>query len=350
MGTVSFRATLVGAAVVLAIMLSKFIIAQDGDAPPKPKTSPVNVAADLVDKITKAAPAKATVKPAAKRKLLACTRSVGFHHDTIPVCAKMLEIMGNKTGAWETVITDDLNAFEPENLKEFDGVFFCVTTGPIFGDGPPDKVGVRFTRLRKSLADFVASGKGLGGNHGATDACYNWPEYGQMMGAYFTEHPFGKIVVKNDDPASPVNAAFKEKGFPIQDEMYVFGPKPQQNAVQNYSREKMHILLSIDVPESKLPNKGPRADQDYAISWIKPYEKGRVFYCSFGHDNNVYTLAPILQHFQDGVQYLLGDLKADDSPSVKTSDKPIEKPKDKPVEKPKDKPKDKPADKSKDKK
>ena len=241
----------------------------------------------MVDKITKAAPEKATAKPAAKRKLLACTHSVGYQHDTIPICAKMLEIMGTKTGAWETVISEDMEAFEPENLKQFDGVFFCVTTGPIFGDGPADKVGERITKLRKSLLEFVASGKGVGGNHGATDSCYNWPEYGEMMGAYFTEHPFGKIVVKNDDPASPVNAAFKEKGSPIQDEMYVFGPKPQQNAKQNYSREKMHVLLSIDVAESKLPDKNHARDKDYAISWIKPYEKGRVFYCSFGHERHI---------------------------------------------------------------
>ena len=192
----------------------------------------------------------------------------------------------------------------------------------------------------------------MGGNHGATDANYNWPEYGQMMGAFFSEHPFGKIVVKIDDPDSPINAAFKGKGFPISDEMYVFGPKTKAKE-QPYSREKLHVLLSINVPESKLPNKGPRDDQDYAISWIKPFQKGRVFYCSFGHDRQIYTNPMILQHFQDGVQYLLGDLKADDSPSVKPGDKPkTDTPaKEEPAkDKPKDKPaKDKPAKPAKDK-
>ena len=92
-----FRAALVCAAAVLALMVSMSVTAQDKDAPPKPKTTPVNVPKDLVDKITKAAPEKATAKPAAKRNLLAFTRSVGFRHDSIPVSAKMLEIMGEKT-------------------------------------------------------------------------------------------------------------------------------------------------------------------------------------------------------------------------------------------------------------
>ena len=288
--------------------------------PATPKIVQINLPNALVDKITKAAPEKATAKPAAKRKLLAFTRSVAFRHDSIPVCAKMLEIMGNKTGAWETTISDDLDMFEPENLKQFDGVFFCVTTGEIFGDGNPDKMmsedAPKYARLRKSLLNFVASGKGVGGNHSATDTCYTWPEYGQMMGAYFTGHPWGKVVVKIDDPDSPLNTGFGREDFDINTEMLVFGPKPPRALDQPYSRAKLHVLLSIDVEASKLPTKGFRPDQDYAISWIKPYGDGRVFYCSFGHDRDIYTNAQILRHFQDGVQYLLGDLKADDSPSA----------------------------------
>jgi type 1 glutamine amidotransferase len=286
----------------------------------QPKVLKINLPKDQIDKITKALPEKATAVPTAKRKLLACTRSVGFQHGTIPTCAKMLEMMGDKTGAWETVISDDLAMFEAENLKQFDAVFFCVTTGPIFGEGDLSKRGAegeRLLRLRKNLVDFVAGGKGLGGNHGATDANYQWAEYGDMMGAYFSEHPFGDIVVKNDDPKSPINAAFKGEGFPFRDEMYVFGPRTQAKT-QPYSREKMRVLLSIDMEKStKLPNKGPRPDQDYAISWIKDYQKGRVFYCSFGHDTQIYFNPAVLQHFQDGVQFILGDLKADTTPSAK---------------------------------
>ena len=182
---VSGASMVLGFAVLLAAAMAADPAKPAGPAkaadPAKPKVSKVEIGKDLLDKITKAAPEKATAAPAAKpKKLLACTRSVGFTHDSIPVCAKALEIIGTKTGAWETVISDDLGWFEPENLKDFDGVFFCVTTGEIFGNGPTEKMGnkeegAKYARLRKSLLDFVASGKGVGGTHGATDACHTCP-------------------------------------------------------------------------------------------------------------------------------------------------------------------------------
>ena len=126
--------------------------------------------------------------------------------------------------------------------------------------------------------------------------------------------------MKIDDPASPINAVFKGQGFDIKDEIYVFRPP--------YSREKLHVLLSIDYDKSKEVQKTvakmlldkkakPRADDDYAISWIHQYGQGRVFYCSLGHVHETYWNPAILAHYLAGVQYALGDLPADATPSVK---------------------------------
>jgi type 1 glutamine amidotransferase len=137
-----------------------------------------------------------------------------------------------------------------------------------------------------------------------------------MMGGFFAGHPFGKIKVRNDDPKSPINAAFKGEGFDIQDEMYTFR--------EPYSREKQRVLLSIDIstlqddPAKPGCKKGEnRQDHDYAISWIREQGKGRVFYCSFGHQHQIWWTPTILQHYLDGMQYSLGDLTADATPSVK---------------------------------
>ncbi len=139
-----------------------------------------------------------------------------------------------------------------------------------------------------------------------------------MMGGYFQGHPFYDIVVKNDDPKSPINAAFKGEGFAIRDEMYTFR--------EPYSRQKLHLLLSIDMAKTKLADdpakpgfkKGEnRPDHDYAISWLKEQGRGRVFYCSFGHEHNIFWKTPILQHYLAGLQYALGDLQADATPSVR---------------------------------
>jgi len=281
---------------------------------------------EVIQKITAAAPEKATAQPQKARKILVYGKTTGgFYHDVIPIGAKAMEILGKKAGAWETVISDDPSNFEPEKLAQFDAVVMMSTTGEAFEVSRDDarkltgQAKETNDRLRKSLLDFVKSGKGIIGSHAATDYSYDWPEYGEMMGGYFQGHPFYDIAVKIDDPKSPINAAFKGQGFTITDEMYTFRDP--------YSREKLHILLSIDLPNSvKIPadanrpgfKKGEnRNDHDYAISWIREYGKGRVFYCSFGHQHQILWNPAILQHYLDGIQYALGDLKADATPTDK---------------------------------
>jgi len=257
-------------------------------------------------------PEKPAGAPAKPHKVLVYTATSGYKHDSIPLAAHAILLLGQKSGAWETLISNDRHMFEPETLAQFDAVMMVSTTGSLFGD--PDKTVNE--RLRKSLLDFVASGKGLAGCHAATDCSYDWKEYGAMMGGFFAGHPFGKVSVRNEDPRSPLNAAFKGENFDFQDEMYTFR--------EPYSREKLHILLSIDI--AKLPDdpakpgfklKENRADHDYAISWIHEYGKGRVFYCSFGHQHHVWYTPFLLQYFQAGLQYVLGDLQADATPSAK---------------------------------
>lgn len=275
---------------------------------------------EVVKKIQEAAPAKAAVQPARPRKLLVMTLTKGFYHDVIPIGAKAMEIIGAKTGAWETVITEDPMMFVPEKLAQFDAVMMMNTTGELFD--VPDKA-MRDV-LKKSLVDFVKGGKGLAGSHAATDTFYQFPEYGQMIGGYFNGHPFYEIAVKNEDPDHPINAAFKGKGFEIRDEMYTFRAP--------YSRENLRILLSIDLANSRKIENDParpgfkkgenRDDHDYAISWIREYGQGRVFYCSFGHFHDVFWNPAILKHYLDGIQYAIGDLKADATPSARRGGSP----------------------------
>jgi hypothetical protein len=268
--------------------------------------------AEELAKTVAALPEKAPGAPARPHKVLVYTATSGFKHDSIPLGARTILLLGRQSGAWETLISNDRHMFEPETLAQFDAVMMVSTTGSLFGD--PDKIVNE--RLRKSLLDFVASGKGLAGSHAATDCSYDWKDYGALMGGYFAGHPFGKITVRNEDPRSPLNAAFKGEGFDFQDEMYTFR--------EPYSREKLHILLSIDI--SKMPDdpakpgfklKENRPDHDYAISWIHEYGQGRVFYCSFGHQHHIWSTPSLLQHYLAGMLYVLGELKADASPSAR---------------------------------
>ncbi len=145
-----------------------------------------------------------------------------------------------------------------------------------------------------------------------------WPEFNKMIGGFFKWHWNNpqEITYKIDEPKHPLNAPFlKLKGpLVINDETYTMGR-------DTYSRQNVRVLTSVDYSkmceEDKKKEQNPRDDHDYALSWIKRDGKGRVFYVTHGHDESVYAKTPILEHLLAGMQYALGDLQVDDSPSVK---------------------------------
>lgn len=142
-----------------------------------------------------------------------------------------------------------------------------------------------------------------------------WPEFNRMIGGFFKFHWLDPqlITVKIDDPKSPVTAMFHGQEFEIHDETYTFG-------MEVWSRANLHVLTSIDYDKMSDADKAkedyPRADHDYGLSWIRREGKGRVFYEAHGHSERVYAIRPMLEHVLAGVQYAIGDLQADDSPSV----------------------------------
>jgi type 1 glutamine amidotransferase len=145
-----------------------------------------------------------------------------------------------------------------------------------------------------------------------------WPEFNKMIGGFFKFHWNNpqEITYKIDDPKSPLTAPFQKLNAPfvINDETYTLGR-------DTYSRQNLRVLTSVDYSkmcdEDKKKESNPREDHDYALSWIRRDGKGRVFYMAHGHDESVYAKAPMLEHLLAGMQYVLGDLQVDDSPSVK---------------------------------
>ncbi len=282
--------------------------------------------AKLAEKIRQAAPDKPPAQPQGRRKILVYSNATGFKHSVIPVAARAFQILGDKSGAYQAVLSSDPAAFEPENLKQFDAIVLNNTTGDLLmptgqeledkTQAEKDSLQAAARRRRQALLDFVRSGKGLVGTHAATDSAYGWTEYGRMIGGYFDGHPWNArttVTVKIDQPDHPVNKAFGGESIRITDEIYQFGPG--KAGWDPYSRTTHRVLLSLDLDKSPRKRGMKRKDNDYAISWVKPYGKGRVFYCSLGHNHAVFTRPAILGHYLAGIQYALGDLSADDSPS-----------------------------------
>jgi type 1 glutamine amidotransferase len=327
-------------------------------------------------------PEKPPATPLRPRKVLIWSRlpSSGFQHSSIPLAARTIEEMGKKTGAWTSVTSWDVKDINAENLKQYDAIFLSSTTGRFLDD--PNDEALTASR-RAAFLDFIRSGKGVAGIHATGDSYHGrggapaaraaappaaagqapasaqgatagqapppaaagrgggratappctsnnptpgggggetlWPEWTQIIGGYFKFHwnyPT-PITVKIDDPKSPINAAFKGKSFNVIDEVYTFNEK-------SFSRENVHVLTSIDYDKMTDCDKGlessPRPDHDHGLSWIRREGQGRLFYQALGHHESIYYNNPaMLAHILAGMQYALGDLKADDSPSRKPS-------------------------------
>ena len=274
------------------------------------------VTAEEVQKIEKAMPRRAAVRVSRPQKLLIFWRCEEFFHTSIPVVNKALEIMGKKTGAFDVVTTNDYSVFTAQKLKQFDAVCLNNTSGLKFD---PKETPERC----KALMDFVKNGKGIVGVHAATDNFKQWPEAREMMGGKFTGHPWGgggTWAIKIDEPDHPLMKAFKGKGFKIKDEIYRTDPPL-------YSRDKQLVLMSLDMSDEttrKVRGFKP-TDTDTGISWVKRWGKGRVFYCSLGHNNEIFWNPAILRHYLDGIQFAFGDYKVDTKPKpIVSSGKGIE--------------------------
>jgi hypothetical protein len=108
--------------------------------PQKQFANPADISAMMA-----ALPDKPYATPQSLRHVLVLGRAVGWVHTSIPLAAKMVEYLGDKTGAWMTTITYDAAAITPENLKQYDAIFLASTTGE-FLDDPNDKAATDLRR------------------------------------------------------------------------------------------------------------------------------------------------------------------------------------------------------------
>jgi type 1 glutamine amidotransferase/HEAT repeat protein len=260
-------------------------------------------------KIEAALPSTAPAKPKKARKLLVFDLNVGrFGHPSIPHANLAMQLMGQKTGAFEATVTSDPAMLQPAKWKEFDAVYLNNTIGDIFST----------TEAREAFADFVRNGGGVMGNHATTVTMTDWKEFGEILGARGASHRMTdeRVVINVEDPVSPIVKAFGAGPFEYADEIFRFQPP--------YSRDNVRVLLSVDPLKTDM-NQGRcygqcyRDDNDYPVAWVRQHGQGRVFYTTLGHNPHVFWQPNMLEMFLAAAQYVLGDLDVDATPRPRQS-------------------------------
>lgn len=273
--------------------------------------------AGAAEKIAASIPAEPYAKPAKPRKLLVFSRTNGFRHQSIVTGKLALSEMGKKTGAFEAVISDELSNFEKDKISEFDAICFLSTTQNPFSpfkdalkkmsDEEKEAAKTYELQLKENLMAYVKAGGGFVGIHAATDTFYEWPEYGEMINGYFDGHPWNagsqvNIYVEPGQEKHPLAAMFNGERLDFKEEIYQFKAP--------YDSSKVHMLLRLD-PEKSAKVKGKRQDNDYGVAWARNWDKGRVFYCSIGHNHDMFWHPEVLRHYLAGIQWATGDFKVE---------------------------------------
>jgi type 1 glutamine amidotransferase len=300
---------------------------------------------------------RADADPAPKR-VLVVTVTTGFRHSSIPVAEAALQRMAAESGrfavdfvrqpegmprpparprpgpageadpahqaalrkfaaeekafndTWNPRIEAALRALSPANLRNYDAVLFASTTGdlPI-----PDKQG---------FIDWIASGKAFIGVHAATDTFHGFRPFIDMIGGEFRTHgPQVPVEVLNDDPAHAAAAPVPAR-WPVFDEIYQF---------KSYERSKVRDLLRLDrlMLNAEDIKAGRATVGHFPVSWCRTFQKGRVFYTSLGHredlwdaafsdksgrKNNAENARIFQQHLLGGILWALGLAAGDATP------------------------------------
>jgi type 1 glutamine amidotransferase len=239
---------------------------------------------------------------AAPKKLLVVTTTTGFRHSSIPLSEKVIENLGKQSGKftvdfvrqppghaeagfpakvkpgandeekkafadaeakWNEALKAELQKLSPASLKNYDAVAFVSTTGdlPI-----PDPEG---------FLNWIRNGGAFIGIHAASDTFHHWPGYLEMLGGEFDHHG-AQVGVEcvNKDPKHPATEHLGETWTIKQEEIYEF---------KNYDAKKVHDLLILD----KAPQP-PHAEGHFPISWCKQFGKGKIFYTSLGHREDLW--------------------------------------------------------------
>ncbi|MET7394809.1 ThuA domain-containing protein [Dactylosporangium sp. NPDC005572] len=218
--------------------------------------------------------------------VLVFSKTAGFRHDSIPAGITAIQQLGAANGFTVTA-TEDANAFTTANLAQYEAVVFLSTTGDVLN-----------ATQQTAFESYIRGGGGYVGIHAAADTEYDWPFYGELMGAWFSSHPaIQQVTMKVEDRTHPATAHLGATWVRT-DELYNYRTNPRSTA---------HVLATLD--ESTYS--GGTMGADHPFVWCKTVQSGRSFYTGGGHTQESYADAAFRSHLLGAIRYAGGKVAAD---------------------------------------
>lgn len=220
--------------------------------------------------------------------VLVFSKTGGFRHGSIPAGIAAIQQLGTEND-FDVTATEDAGAFTDENLAQYDAVVWLSTTGDVLNDDQ-----------QAAFERYIQNGGGYAGIHAASDTEYDWPWYGELVGAYFSAHPQNQdATIKVEDHAHESTAHLPSR-WDRYDEWYNFRTNP---------RDTVHVLASLD--ETSYSAGSGAMGADHPTAWCQVYDGGRSWYTGGGHTDESYQEPEFLQHLLGGIQTAAGVVPSD---------------------------------------
>lgn len=222
-------------------------------------------------------------------RILLFSKTEGFRHGSIPDAIAAIEALGAE---YDFLVdkTEESAFFTDANLAPYDAIVWLMTTGDVLNDAE-----------QAAFERYIRAGGGYVGVHSASDTEYDWPWYGDLMGAFFQNHPQIQTATINVEDSDHGSTAHLGTTWVRNDEWYNYRSNP---------RSSTNVLLTLDESTYEGGEMG-----DHPIAWYHEFDGGRAWYTGGGHTAASYSEPDFVQHLLGGIEYAAGISNVTPTPS-----------------------------------
>lgn len=212
-------------------------------------------------------------------KILVFYKTTAYKHLSIPAGIAAISKLG-KENNFLVDTTSNSSIFDLENLKNYNAVVFLSTSGDMLNDFE-----------QKQFEQYIRSGGGFIGIHGASAGEYEWPWYGKLVGAVFNGHPVQQVATFRLTNKKHISTKHMPKEWSMKEELY------------NFKNINPNIKVLITVDESSY--QGGTNGSFHPMAWFHEFEGGKSFYTALGHADDKFSNPLFLKHILGGIRYAM---------------------------------------------